>query len=200
MYSYQQDGNKARTNARDFPFGLGRPISAAMITAIIETRNDEVGLAHTLAALVPAATEGVVRQVVVIDHGSSDGTLVVADAAGCTIIESGKVSGEPRQHAAEAARGDWLLFLSPSARLAPGWQGEAMAFIDRALVTGKAQSRVAHIRRGGVAKGWRGRILALVAKDDGRLIAKTAYLAATSTSSSPLSAASSVSGARRGAA
>lgn len=170
-----------------------------MITAIIETRNDEVGLAHTLAALVPAATEGVVRQVVVIDHGSSDGTLVVADAAGCTIIESGKVSGAPRQHAAEAARGDWLLFLSPSARLAPGWQSEAMAFIDRALVTGRAQSRVAHVRRGGIAQGWRRRILALVAKDDGRLIAKTAYLASTSSSSS-LSAASSVSGARRGAA
>ncbi|MEJ0012247.1 MAG: glycosyltransferase [Bauldia sp.] len=170
-----------------------------MITAIIETRNDEVGLARTLAALVPAATEGVVRQVVVIDHGSSDGTLIVADTAGCTIIEAAKVAGDPRHIAAEGARGDWLLFLSPLASLAPGWQGQAMAFIDQALVTGRAQSRVAHIRGGGVAQGWWGRIRALVSKGEGRLIAKTAYLAATS-SSSPLSAPSSVSGARRGAA
>ena len=40
-----------------------------MITAIIETRDDEVPLPHALAALVPAATEGVVREVIIIDHG-----------------------------------------------------------------------------------------------------------------------------------
>ncbi len=61
-----------------------------MITAIIETRDDEVPLAHALAALVPAATEGVLREVIVIDHGSRDGTLTVADIAGCTVIEAAR--------------------------------------------------------------------------------------------------------------
>jgi len=167
-----------------------------MITAIIETRDDEVGLAHTLAALVPAATEGIVREVVVIDHGSSDGTLTVADAAGCTIIEAGKVGGDLRRRAAEQARGDWLLFLSPVAVFAPGWQRDAIAFIDQALVTGRAQSSVATFRHGVIQSGWWSRLRSLVSAGEGRLIAKTAYLAANA--SSPASAASSVSGARRG--
>lgn len=170
-----------------------------MITAIIETRNDEIGLAHALAALVPAATEGIVREVVVIDHDSSDGTLTVADVAGCTVIEAGKSVGDPRRRAAESARGDWLLFLSPSAVLAPGWQGRAMAFIDRALVTGRAQSRVATFRHGEIHTGWWSRFRSLVSRGEGQLMAKTAYLAANA--SSPASSAiSSVSGAHRGAA
>ena len=169
-----------------------------MITAIIETCDNEVGLAHTLAALVPAATEGIVREVVVIDHGSSDGTLTVADVAGCTIIEADKVGGDPRYSAAAEARGDWLLFLSPVAALAPGWQNAALAFIDQALVTGRAQSRVATFRRGVISTGWWSRVRSLVSAGEGRLIAKTAYLAANA--ASPASSASSVSGARRGAA
>ncbi len=58
-----------------------------MITAIIETSDDEVRLAYALAALVPAAMAGVVREVVVDRPRLGDGTLAVADAAGCTIIE-----------------------------------------------------------------------------------------------------------------
>ena len=91
-----------------------------MITAIIETRNDEVALAHALAALVPAATEGVIRDVIVIDHGSDDGTLVVADAAGCTIVDAG-AEDDAQRAAVEQARGDWLLFTAvadAAARLA----------------------------------------------------------------------------------
>ena len=170
-----------------------------MITAIIETRDDEVGLAHTLAALVPAATEGLVREVVVIDYGSIDGTRKVADVAGCTIIEAAQVDGDARRLAAEAARGDWLLLLSPSAVLHGGWQGPAMAFIDRALIAGRARSSVAVIRRGTVVAGWRARLMNMLSLAEGRLVSKAAYLAA-SPSSLPSSAASLASGARRGAA
>ena len=173
-------------------------MKAPMITAIIETKNDEVRLAHALAALVPAATEGIVRDVVVIDHGSSDGTVVVADAAGCAILNAMNFNGDPRQRAASEARGDWLLFLSPSVTLAPNWLAETMAFIDHALVTGKAQERVATFRGGRIDSGWIGWLRSFVNSGDGLLIAKTAYLA--SVSSSPSSAASRVSGARRGAA
>ena len=103
-----------------------------MITAIIETENEEVSLAHALAALVPAATEGLIRDVIVIDHGSEDGTREVADAAGCTIIDAGGET-DARRAAVERARGDWLLFTPASHVLRPEWQADAMAFIDRAL-------------------------------------------------------------------
>ena len=190
-----------------------------MITVVIETHDDEVGLAHALAALVPAATEGIVREVVIIDRGSRDGTLVVADAAGCTIIDARKVVGDSRHQAAEQARGDWLLFLSPLSTLAPGWQGEALAFIDRAVVSGDGRASAATFRGGRLVVGWRARmaewsagfqsrLVAAPRAGEGRLISKGFYLAraghrrspASLSASSPASAASPASGARRGAA
>ena len=54
-----------------------------MISVIIPTFNSEIALAQTLAALVSAAADGVVREVIVVDAGSSDHTHKVADAAGC---------------------------------------------------------------------------------------------------------------------
>jgi hypothetical protein len=170
-----------------------------MITAIIETRDNEVELARALAALVPAATEGIVRDVVVIDHGSTDGTLTVAEVAGCTIIEAARSAGEPRRRAAEAARGDWLLLLSPKAVLRAGWSETAMAFVNRAIATGRARNAPAIIRQGVVVTGWRARLFSLLAMREGRLMAKAAYLSA-SASLPPSSAASLASGVRRGAA
>ena len=96
---------------------------------------------------MPAATEGIIRDVIVIDGGSDDGTLVVADAAGCTIIE-GDAMDDPRRAAVEQARGDWLLFASPAVALRPEWQADALAFIDRALIGGQAQKRSATFRDG----------------------------------------------------
>lgn len=175
----------------------------AMITVLIETLNDEVDLAHALAALVPAATEGVVRDVIVIDHGSRDGTLVIADAAGCTIVEA-RAGDAPLRYAAERAKGDWLLFLPPSSVLPPGWQGEAMAFVDRSLVAGRGMTAVGRFERGRLVAGWRARLIGawrwLVGRPaaDGVLVSKSAWLATTD--ASPAFGASSASGARRGAA
>jgi len=170
-----------------------------MITAIIETRDDEVDLAHALAALVPAATEGIVRQVIVIDHGSVDGTRVVADAAGCTLIEASRGDTEARRRAIELTRTDWLLLMSPSLRLVAGWQNEAMVFIDTALVTGKARVGVAAIRAGTVARGLRGWLKAPLSRSQGWLMPKSAYLVSRP-SRRPSSAVSRASGVRRGAA
>jgi hypothetical protein len=180
-----------------------RLMTAAMITALIETLNDEVALAHALAALVPAATEGVLREVVVIDHGSTDGTLVVADAAGCTIVAAG-AAGDQRRFAVERARGAWVLLLPPTAVLEPGWQGEAMAFVDRALVAGRAMTAVGRFHSGRLVPGWRAmlagrwRRLAGLPPVDAVLMSKDGWLSLTA--SSPMPSAWSASGARRGAA
>ncbi len=122
------------------------PYVRRMITAIIETENEEVALAHALAALVPAATEGIVRDVIVIDRGSQDGTREVADAAGCTIID-GAQEPDATRLAVEQARGDWLLFTPASQVLQPEWQADAMAFIDRALTDGQAAEALGDLPR-----------------------------------------------------
>ncbi len=57
-----------------------------MLTIILECRDNEAELAQTLSALVTGAVQGIVRDVIVLDHGSRDGSAKVADAAGCRLL------------------------------------------------------------------------------------------------------------------
>jgi glycosyltransferase involved in cell wall biosynthesis len=88
-----------------------------MISVLIETRNSAAPLARTLSALVGAAVEGIVRDVIVLDHGSTDQTHRVADEAGCTFLNEGHALGD----CLGRARGEWLLILEPGAQLLDGW-------------------------------------------------------------------------------
>ena len=81
-------------------------------------------MAQTLAALVSGAIEGLVREVVVLDHGSSDGTSRVADAAGCRFYAEWDIGDVLR-----AARGDWLLLVEPGARPQAGWIDEIGEYV-----------------------------------------------------------------------
>jgi glycosyltransferase involved in cell wall biosynthesis len=119
-----------------------------MITAIFSAKDAEMPLAHALHALVPAAMDGIVREVVVVDGGSRDGTTVVADAAGCEIIEGSGVAEDDLRLAAERARSDWLLFLSPESVLDHGWQTEVLEFVGTAVESGRARSSAAVFRLG----------------------------------------------------
>ncbi|KXF78417.1 glycosyl transferase family 2 [Paramesorhizobium deserti] len=96
-----------------------------MVSVIIETKNAEEALARTLAGLVNAAVEGLVRDVVIVDHGSSDHTREVADAAGCSFLENGSLLDGVR-----LARGEWLLLLEPGSRLLEGWSESARNHIE----------------------------------------------------------------------
>lgn len=87
-----------------------------MLTIIMECRDNEAELAQTLSALVAGAVEGLVRDVIVLDHGSRDGSSKVADAAGCRFLASWDIKDVVR-----SARGDWLLLLEPGARPLSGW-------------------------------------------------------------------------------
>jgi hypothetical protein len=90
-----------------------------MLTVIIECRDQEPELAQTLAALVSGAIEGLVCDVVVLDHGSRDGTSRVADAAGCRFYSEWDIGDILR-----SARGEWLLLVEPGARPQAGWIDE----------------------------------------------------------------------------
>lgn len=99
-----------------------------MLSVLIQTRNDEENLARTLACLVGGAVEGFVREVIVLDGGSSDHTRTVADHAGCRIVTEGVAA------AIAGAKGDWLLLLEPGARLAGGWVDEVAAHVARSTM------------------------------------------------------------------
>lgn len=115
-----------------------------MLTVIIPTLDAEAGLARTLAALVPAAADGIVREVVVGDGGSRDGTEVVADAAGCGYVSAAGAWGE-RVGAAirESRRAPWILILPPDVVLEGDWFREVGHFIERAERAGEADRMVA---------------------------------------------------------
>ncbi|HUG62009.1 MAG TPA: glycosyltransferase [Methylomirabilota bacterium] len=114
---------------------------------VIPTFEDEERLALTLSALVPAAAEGVVREVVVADAGSGDQTRRVADAMGCVIVEaSGPAGAMLSRGAAAVTRGDFILFLRPGVILDPRWDAEASSFMERAARAGQADRRAAVFR------------------------------------------------------
>lgn len=97
-----------------------------MLTVLIETQNDEDGLTRTLASLIGGAVEGVVRDVIVCDRGSTDQTHRVAEHAGCNFISGGGVAAGIRQ-----AKGEWLLMLEPGSRLVDGWMEPVLAHTAR---------------------------------------------------------------------
>lgn len=107
-----------------------------MLSVIIPTWNSERLLVPTLAMLVPAAMSGVVREVTIVDGGSTDATLEIADAAGCTVAVSSAPLGGRLNRAAAAARAPWLMFLRAGTVLDVTWLDEAARFIEEAGLGG----------------------------------------------------------------
>jgi len=102
-----------------------------MISVVIPTLNAESRLAATFSALIPAVVDGLVREVIVADGGSTDRTIQIAESAGAEIVQSSPGRGQQLIAGAETARSPWLLFLHADTTLAPGWDHEAYAFMER---------------------------------------------------------------------
>jgi rSAM/selenodomain-associated transferase 2 len=128
-----------------------------MISAIIPTLDAEPTLAGTLAALVPAAVDGLIREVIVVDGGSQDRTAVIADAAGAHLLTEAGGRGCQLAAGASRARFPWLLFLHADTALAPGWEREAAQFMER--INAGAQAQAAAFRFSLDDAGLRPRVL-----------------------------------------
>jgi hypothetical protein len=154
-----------------------------MITVVIPTLDSERLLVPTLAALVQGSAEGLVREVLLADGGSSDETLAIADAAGCEIVAGPPDAGSRLGASVQAARSDWILFLEPGAVLEEIWTREVGVFVAGRHA---AKNRAATFRLALDAQGVRARIretsaavrLALLGRprpEQGLLIAKHYY-------------------------
>ena len=102
-----------------------------MISIVIPTLNAASGLAACLTALVPGVVTGCVREVIIVDGGSTDRTLEIAEASGAKILHAGKGRGLQLKTGADTAKGEWLLFLHADTVLEAGWEDEAATFIER---------------------------------------------------------------------
>jgi hypothetical protein len=110
-----------------------------MLSVIIATDESERALVATLAALVPGATAGAIREVIVADKGSRDQTAEVADVAGCRMLVTPTPLAGRLRAAAAVARAGWLMFLHPGIAPDATWIPEVMRFVEQAALTGRAE-------------------------------------------------------------
>jgi len=93
----------------------------APISIVIPTLNAAAELGPCLAALTEGLRAGLIRELIVSDGGSGDGTLALAEAAGALVVSGAPGRGAQVARGVAAAGGDWLLILHADTRLAPGW-------------------------------------------------------------------------------
>lgn len=109
-----------------------------MITALIFADDAVQDLHALLSALVPAAAEGLVRQVLVLDGGLGEGARALCEDAGADIVAPSLAA------AAAGARGEWILAMPAVLRLRRGWDSAVTVHLERgggaALVVDAAQS------------------------------------------------------------
>ena len=117
-----------------------------MLSVVIPTLNAEKSLAATLAALVPGVVDGLVREVIISDGGSTDATLAIADEAGCTVVSGPAGRGGQLARGAAAARGGWLMFLHGDTVLETDWQREMAGFLARHVGGGTIEPPAAAFR------------------------------------------------------
>ena len=107
-----------------------------MLSVIIPTNDDPAGLVRTLAALVPVAMDGFVKEVILADPVMQASTVDISEETGAKIVE-GSLSD-----ACATARHSWMLILGPGQVLPAGWEEEAARHIahhgSKAATWGKA--------------------------------------------------------------
>lgn len=145
-----------------------------MLSVIIPTLNAAAELPDTLERIRSA------DEILVVDGGSSDATAAIAERFGARLIRSPKGRGAQLAAGAEAARGDWLLFLHADTLPGRRWREAVAAHI--AAAPGKAacfRFRLADrawqarwVERGVAA---RVRLLGLPYGDQGLLIPRPLY-------------------------
>jgi rSAM/selenodomain-associated transferase 2 len=115
-----------------------------MISVVIPTLNAEAGLVACLSALVPAVVDGLVREVIIVDGGSTDHTCAIAEDAGCAVI-TGTVGGRGAGLVAGADRAKhaWLMFLHADTVLQEGWIREVATHIERTTSGAQAPAAAA---------------------------------------------------------
>ena len=101
----------------------------AKLSVVIPTLNAETALARSLPALAEGLSAGLIRELVISDGGSDDATLTIAGEAGAEIVTGAPSRGGQLRRGAEAAQGDWLLFLHADTVLPTGWADIVLAHL-----------------------------------------------------------------------
>src|ERR1700760_4999199 len=113
-----------------------------MLSVIIPTEGAEHPAVATLAALVPGAATGVVREVLLIDRGDNGVIERVADVAGCRFLPFEGSRAAALAEGARQARSPWLMFLHAGAVLDHSWIDETVQFMQRVAESDRPRAGV----------------------------------------------------------
>ena len=113
-----------------------------MLSVIIPTEGVEQPTVATLAALVPGAAAGIIREVLLVDRGDNGVIERVADVAGCRFLRFEGTRAAALAAGAKQSRSPWLMFLRPGAVLDAGWIDETTQFIQGVAASGRPRAGV----------------------------------------------------------
>lgn len=151
----------------------------APLSVIIPTLNAEQALPACLGALYEGVSAGILRELIVVDGGSEDQTLTIADEVGAKIIKSQPSRGGQLRQGGEMATGEWLLFVHADTVLSENWVAAVEAVVAQADKAG--WFTLAFDAPGGAGRfvaGWanlRSRMFGLPYGDQGLLISRRLY-------------------------
>ena len=153
-----------------------------MLSVIIPTNGVEPAAVATLAALVPGATAGLIREVLLVDRAGSSAIERVADVTGCRFLPFEGSRAAAMAAGARQARSPWLMFLHAGAVLESGWIEETSQFIQVVSGSGRPRAGIFRYARSPYAESSLGDGLRFVARmiagpsaDQGLLIARDHY-------------------------
>lgn len=99
----------------------------APLSIIIPALDAAADLPLCLESLMPGLEAALIREVIVVDQGSTDATAKIAEATGARVIAA---KDQPVQAGVSEARGDWLLILPAATALSREWAERAGDHID----------------------------------------------------------------------
>jgi len=152
----------------------------APVSVVIPTLQAADRIGPCLGTIGEAVTEGVIREVVISDGGSSDDIAEIAEELGARLVTGPPGRGRQLAAGAEAARGEWLLFVHADTVLPSDWGAAVLAHI--ANRPGKAGYFALGFDTGGLparlVAAWanlRSALLALPYGDQGLLVNRALY-------------------------
>jgi hypothetical protein len=153
-----------------------------MLSVIIPTEGIEQPAVATLAALVPGAAAGLVREVLLVDRAATGVIERVADVAGCRFLPFEGSRAAALAAGARLARSSWLMFLHAGAVLDTGWIEETTQFIQGVSSSDRPRAGIFRYARSpyadtGLRDGLKfvARMIAGPSADQGLLIARDHY-------------------------
>ena len=99
-----------------------------MLSVVIPCLNEEAVIGPCLEKILSADVAG---EVIVVDGGSVDGTVLAAEKFGVRIITGPEGRGAQLAVGAKQATGSWLLFIHADTKPGPGWATVVRRFMEK---------------------------------------------------------------------